>query len=96
MPVLDDLKPKRRLLVMNLLEEAGVDVSPWYKIKGAASKAASNPKYCYNWSFEQPGEVIVVCLWHAGIKSDGPDIVYRASGVDAHRARLRFLEQARR
>ena len=59
MSVLDELKPIRKLLVMNLLREIGVDVSQWKNYKGA--HASANPKYCYNWSFEQPGEVVVVC-----------------------------------
>jgi hypothetical protein len=34
MSVIDDLKPTEKHLVMNLLDEAGVDVSAWAKGKG--------------------------------------------------------------
>src|SRR5258708_18129696 len=77
MGVIEDLKPTERLLVMNLLDKAGVDVSAWANGKGVFRKAASNPKYCYNWSFEQPGELVVLCLWHNGLTTAGGKIVYR-------------------
>jgi len=43
----EDLKPKERLRVMDLVSEAGIDVSDWANFKGGEGKAASNPKYCY-------------------------------------------------
>jgi hypothetical protein len=43
MPALDDLKPVRKLLVMDLLNETGIDVSQWKNFKGASP--AANPKY---------------------------------------------------
>ena len=75
MSVLDELKPTKKLLVMDLLDEAGVDVSQWKKYKGL--HPAANPKYCYNWSFEQPGEVVVVCLWHQALKESKGKITFR-------------------
>ena len=48
MGAIEELQPTERLLVMNLLDQAGVDVSAWALGKGGARKAASNPKYCYN------------------------------------------------
>jgi 5-methylcytosine-specific restriction protein A len=77
MTELSDLKPTSKPLVMDLLKDVGVDVSQWAKMKGGAAKAASNPKYCYNWSFEQPGEVVAVCLWYPGLKKEGGKIVHR-------------------
>ncbi len=75
MSVLDELKPTQKLLAMDLLEEAGVDVSQWKNYKGA--QPAANPKYCYNWSFEQPGERVVVCLWHRGLKRGNGKVFFR-------------------
>ena len=75
MSVLSDLKPTKKLLVMNLLAEAGVDVSQWKHYNG--SNPAANPKYCYNWSFEQSGELVVVCLWHDSLEEIGQDITFR-------------------
>ena len=71
------LKPTSKSLVMKLLQEAGFDVSEWKKMKGGARKAASNPKFCYNWSFEQPGEAVALCLWHEGLKKQGNKVVFR-------------------
>jgi hypothetical protein len=43
MGAIEELQPTERLLVMNLLDQAGVDVSAWALGKGGARKAASNP-----------------------------------------------------
>jgi 5-methylcytosine-specific restriction enzyme A len=72
---LDELKPSDKRLVMDLLSEAGFDVSDWKNYKGRSP--ASNPRYCYNWSFEQPGEQIAVCLWHRDLRQEAGRIVYR-------------------
>jgi hypothetical protein len=58
MTALSDLKPTQKFLVMNLLADAGFDVSDWANYDG--EHPASNPKYCYNWSFEQPGEMFAL------------------------------------
>jgi 5-methylcytosine-specific restriction protein A len=76
MSALDELKPIQKFLVMNLLNEVGVDVSQWKNYKGNRPPAA-NPKYCYNWSFEQPGEVVVACLWHRSLKQEKGKIFFR-------------------
>ena len=47
MSKLNDIAPKEHLRVMDLVREAGIDVSDWQNFKGGAEKAASNPKYCY-------------------------------------------------
>jgi hypothetical protein len=73
MSLLDDLRPKQKFLVMDLLDNAGVDVSAWKNYKGPP---AANPKFCYNWSFEQPDEFAVVCLWHKGLKLHGSTVVH--------------------
>jgi 5-methylcytosine-specific restriction protein A len=67
-----DLKPTKKLLVMDLLHEAGFDVSDWSNYNGKSP--AANPKYCYNWSFEQPGEMFAVCLWYSTIEKSGDQI----------------------
>jgi 5-methylcytosine-specific restriction protein A len=74
MTTLSDLKPTKKVLVMSLLADAGFDVSDWANYNG--DHPASNPKYCYNWSFEQPGEMFAVCLWHSSLKKRGDDIYH--------------------
>lgn len=75
MSVLAELKPVQKFLVMDLLKEAGFDVSDWKNYKGAP--AAANPKYCYNWSFEQPGEAVAACLWYPSLKETDGTVLYR-------------------
>src|SRR5262249_39442701 len=75
MSVLEELKPVRKRLVFELLNEAGFDVDHWRIYKGKSP--AANPKYCYNWSFEQPGETVAVCLWHRSLKQKNGLIFYR-------------------
>src|SRR3954469_11016356 len=74
MDVLEQLRPTQKLLVMNLLHDAGFDVSDWADYKGRY--ATSNPK-SYNWAFEQPGEKIALCLWYPHFKKDGHTICHR-------------------
>jgi hypothetical protein len=68
------LKPAKKLLVMDLLKEAGADVSNWQNYKGKSP--AANSKYCYNWSFEQPGEFVAACLWFPSFKSHSKNVFY--------------------
>jgi hypothetical protein len=44
---LSELKPKKRQRIMDLVEEAGVDITDWANIKRGKKWAAANPKYCY-------------------------------------------------
>jgi len=55
------LRPTKRQLVYDLVSEAGIDVSDWSKSE-RPEVPQSNPKYCYNWSF-QSDDLVVLCLW---------------------------------
>lgn len=57
--------PSSKENVMDLLTLVGVDVSDWANFKG--KHPASNPKYCYEWSFIEPGKVVVLNLWYEDI-----------------------------
>jgi len=74
MATLADLKPTKKHLVMDLLADADFDVSDWQNYKGTSP--AANPKYCYNWSFEQPGETVALCLWYRSLKQKDGTIFY--------------------
>lgn len=65
MAELSEPRPTQHHLVIDLVKAAGVDVSDWANFKGGAKSAASNPKYCYEWAFVEPGKVVVLNLWHA-------------------------------
>ena len=70
MSVLDDLKPTSKLRVIDLVREAGVGVSDWSNCKGGKKKAAVNPRYCYEWSFIEPGRVVVLSWWHEDLREE--------------------------
>jgi 5-methylcytosine-specific restriction protein A len=65
--LLAELKPKAKKRIIDLVSAAGIDVSDWADFKGGAKRAASNPKYCYEWSFVDPGRIVVLNLWHASM-----------------------------
>lgn len=66
--MLQELKPPRQQRVMDLVAAAGVNVSDWQNFKGGAEKAASNPKYCYEWSFIEPQKLVVLNLWYSSMQ----------------------------
>jgi len=59
---------------MDLVNSAGVDVSDWGSFEGGPARAASNPKYCYEWAFIEPHKLIVLNLWHAALETEGERI----------------------
>lgn len=65
---LEALRPTERRLVMDLVRDAGLDVSDWANYDGP--HAASNPRYCYEWVFVGTDR-IAACLWFDSIKIDG-------------------------
>ncbi len=68
-----EIKPRTRLRMIDLVREAGADVSDWSKVKGGASNASRNPKYCYEWSFAA-GDLVIVNLPHVHMNDDGGTI----------------------
>lgn len=79
MPLVE-LKPSERHNVIDLLKQAGADVADWSRYRGR--DPSKNPKYCYNWSFEQAGEFITLCLWHGDLKErDGRIFFSRDAGA---------------
>lgn len=70
MPSIDDVKPNELNHLYDLLAEVGVDVSDWPNYKGLSIR--TNPRYCYKWSFIEPRQVVVLCIWFENMKiSDG-------------------------
>ncbi len=43
-------------------------MSDWAHFAGGEERAASNPKYCYEWSFVEPGRIIVLNLWYSAMQ----------------------------
>lgn len=64
---------------MDLVRDAGVDVSAWaVKQDGTAVRnPAANPAYCYEWAFYESGDPIALCVWHNDIEVVDGRIVYQ-------------------
>lgn len=60
---LEEIRPLEHRRVIDLVAEAGVDVSDWANFRGGAANAAANPRYCYEWAFVEPGIVVVLNIW---------------------------------
>ena len=67
-----EIMPTEQHRLIDLVMAAGIDVRDWANGKGGREKAASNPKYCYEWAFVQPKELVLLNLWHANMEeTDG-------------------------
>ena len=75
MSALSEIEPRTHRTLMELVSEAGVDVSDWSNMKGGARKAASNPKYCYEWAVVEPEKLVVLNLWHKDMREDSNGVV---------------------
>lgn len=73
---LDDLRPTARHSVMDLVAQAGIDVSRWAFKRDPKDSARTlpvaepraNPKYCYEWVFGDEAEGYVLCVWHESLR----------------------------
>lgn len=77
-----EIKPKEPRRVMDLVDEAGVDISDWANFRKGPDfeRAASNPKYCYEWAFVEKGKVVVLNLWYEHMREkDG--IIFHEDNV---------------
>lgn len=72
---------------MDLVREAGVDVSDWGNFRGGPARAASNPKYCYEWSFVEPGKATVLNLWFDNMRTED-GVVYQSLNLRRRAARV--------
>ena len=97
MTTLNDIKPRNQDLVFDLAEEAGFDVSDWIASSNDARGYKANPKYCYEWSFIEPGKLIILNLWHPAMTEDGGRIVSRDNfreDAEYHRTVTHTMEWA--
>lgn len=85
---LADIFPHSKHKVIDLVREAGLDVSDWSNSRRGEEGASTNPKYCYEWAFAEPGALAVLNLWHAElIERDGA--VFRIGNFREDSARNR-------
>lgn len=76
MTKLAGLAPRKHERIIDLVAAAGVDVSDWANFKGGAEKASTNPKYCYEWAFIEPGKLVVLNLWIESMEEQAGTISY--------------------
>lgn len=83
---LSTLRPTQKRRVIDLVREAGVDVSDWDNFKAGPrpEKAATNPKYCYEWAFVQPDQVVVLNLWHDTLREDDDGRIWHEENFAAN------------
>jgi hypothetical protein len=94
------IRPTQKFRIMDLLEQAGMDVSDWSK-DFTGKHPSTNPKYCYNWSFAKPGHFITTCLFYTDLEPKGNDIIYgdnlrkalRGKGAAQWRARGQAFDE---
>lgn len=70
---LEAIKPIIHQRIMDLIADAGIDISDWANFKGGKKRAASNPKYCYDWSFANDTGVVVLNLWFSAMETRESD-----------------------
>jgi hypothetical protein len=70
---LKTIEPVTHRRVMDLVQDAGVNVDDWVNFKKGPNsvRAASNPKYCYDWAFVENGKVVVLNLWFDSMRVNG-------------------------
>src|SRR5262249_40410943 len=67
--------PVNKPTLMELVKRAGLDVRDWGNSARGVSRAASNPKYCYEWCFRQ-NRLVIVNLWFARLRRRSGRIVW--------------------
>jgi len=74
MSVKSSLLPSSKPTVMELVREAGLDVADWANFDGGQARAATNPRYCYEWAFIEPRRMAVLNLWHADLVEENGQV----------------------
>lgn len=78
--LVSDLRPRERHTVMELVEQAGIDVSGWSRKKDGSPclVPAANPNYCYEWCFGGGTEPALLSIWHDDLRVVDDHIVYES------------------
>lgn len=69
------IRPTGRELVYDLVRAVGLNVDDWSNYKKGKTAPAANPRYCYEWSFTQDDQYVVLNLWHASFMAHGEALV---------------------
>lgn len=68
MSILDEIKPRSKERVIDLVEKAGFDISDW---ANTTAHPSQNPKYRSEWCFTDPHRGIILNLWHPQFEEKG-------------------------
>lgn len=79
--LIDQLRPTKSPRLIDLVKEAGVDVSSWALNRyGKRVKVpASNPNYCNDWSFGGANEPTVLNLWFGQLRCVSENVVWHGN-----------------
>ncbi len=91
--MLEALKPRSKPRIIDLVAAAGFDISDWSNNKNGDAGASSNPKYCYNWHFEQEG-MFLFNLWLHELAVTNKDVSFKANQKELA-TRLKGPQRAR-
>jgi 5-methylcytosine-specific restriction enzyme A len=69
-----EIRPKQKLRVIDLAEQAGLDVSDWANYANGLRSPGANPKYCYEWALGDPKKLIVCNLWLRNMRENAEGI----------------------
>lgn len=85
---LEKLRPSAKPRMMDLVQQAGVDVAPWaFRADGRPVKfPAANPAYCYEWCFID-NDRVVLSLWFEIMTLENGRVLQRVNMRD-HRRRV--------
>jgi 5-methylcytosine-specific restriction protein A len=79
MQLLEEIAPKKKHLVFDLVEQSGVDMSDWIHSSKDPRGYKANPRFCYEWAFVEPGSLVVLNLWHEALTTEDGEIVHRGN-----------------
>ncbi|MCE0461275.1 HNH endonuclease [Pseudomonas uvaldensis] len=96
---LEALRPKGKWMIIDCVEEAGIDVSAWSFRKKDGQPVAlpqSNGGYCYEWSFRNYNErIFLLCVWFEELRVDDRGRVHFSGNLASYADTLiRQLEKA--
>jgi len=92
--LLEPLEPKDRGLLIDLVRKTGMDVSGRSDFADGSSRAASNPKFCYEWSFVE-NDIIILNLWFENLLVENGRIIQRMNLRGRKRKEEKFIWKQR-
>ena len=105
MRILEELRPTKQRRLMDLVEQAGLDVRDWADCEGGEAMAASNPRFCHEWAFSQEHCPVVLTLLHAHLMERDGEVIWsqnprtwidadvQPGAQDAWRRRVRHMDE---